>query len=258
MDSRFPILLCIIAVVLTSGCNGPENPNNESQGTVELAEQVMKKDLPLSVAGLPEMDLSTVEGFEKFQKFADTSNALIDVLNEHNELFDIPRVQKRHEAYSKASTTITEYGPLVGSYNRVIHTARIYEESQTDDNLIDFYKTSGGFALEIGVITWAVFYRASYYSVGFVYRAVGLNKLAFKHPKLVSHILSNAHWTVRNTMVTASSQLARQASLGMIEGLQHLSKIPGALESSYDNAKSFSDSVMIHLTSQNSTTNNIV
>ena len=185
------ILFLIVVVALISGCNTPDH--DKMSGYVTQATKFANETLPLSVARLPEINLSDVNTFEKYKVFADNINSLIDVLNRETDLFNIPKLETTIEAWDKVSKLITEYGPLINSYNKVVLTAKTYKAEPNDENLKEFYIASGVFGLETGVIVWAVFYGAAYESVGFVYRSIGFNKFAFKCPTCVRIVLSEAH-----------------------------------------------------------------
>ena len=127
------------------------------------------------------------------------------ILNEKgNGMFNIPLLIVTQESLSKLSKVVTEYSPLIKSYNDVIKSAREVDEGKSGTE--EFYKASAIFGLEFATIYWAVFYGASYSSVGYVYRAVGLNRFAFECGPCISFILSNAHWAVRTALVEESAK----------------------------------------------------
>jgi len=204
---RIKILCLILILVYLSGCTIPIRNNNIS--TTGESTQIVVEMLPLQISKLPKIELSTIDNFEKFKKFADVINSLIEILNKETNLFNIPKIEPTVETWNKVSKTIEEYGPLVNNYNEVVNNAREYENNPSKKNLENFYIASGKFGFEFGVIYWAVFYGASYKSVGIVYRSVGLNQLAFKCPTCVKIILSTAHWEIRTILVEGSSQVAQ-------------------------------------------------
>lgn len=218
-----PILL--MAVVFVSGCvQLPEfkpkvdtnefiNPDMTPSSTEEyvtIVQAFANHTLPLEVAKLPPLELSTVDSFEKYKKFVDGTNSLIEILNKETDIFNIPRLEATQESWKKTLNFIEEYSPLLNNYNEVIKSAKEYEKSQTEKNLQKFYLKSGTFGFEIGIIVGSVFYSTSYEMVGIVYRSVGLNRLAFKCSTCVSVILSEAHWTVRTVLVEGSSKGAEK------------------------------------------------
>jgi len=72
----------------------------------------------------------------------------------------------------------------------------------------EFYKAAGKLGLETGLIVGTIYYTPAYKGVGYVYRTLGLNRLAFKCSTCVSYVLSSAHWFIRNIMVEKSSRVA--------------------------------------------------
>jgi len=163
--------------------------------------------LPLQVANLPSLNIETVENFERYKEFVDKINDLIKILNSKNDLFNIPYFNSLTEkSYDKLSRSITEYGPLIKTYNEVIYSARTYKNKPDKETLKVFYVSSGKFALETGLIVGAVFYSSSYEATGIAYRSLGLNKYAFECPECISVILTNAHWVIRNVLVEGTSK----------------------------------------------------
>ena len=153
-------------------------------------------------------------------------NTLIEILNRQTE-YDVPLFPITRDVWSKVSTTITKYGPLVNNYNEVVLSAKKYDSSRDQENKKDFYIVTARFGFEASLIIWAVFYSAAYNSVGIVYRSIGLNKLAFKHPIIVKTILSNWHWILRNTLVETASQVATNVFNGTLDWYNEIGQIEG-------------------------------
>lgn len=193
----------IFLVLSISGCN----LNNSS---IEDSTTRAIQNIPTKISLLSKINLTTIDTYEKYKIFADNMNNLIIILNEQNDLFNIPPIPSTQEAWSKVSKTITEYGPLINNYNEVISSAKDYGSLNNEQNLRSFYTASGKFAFETAIIIGTVFYTASFQAVGIVYRAVGLNKLALSCGSCVSVILSQAHWTIRTVLVEGSSQFAQK------------------------------------------------
>ena len=76
--------------------------------------------------------MNTIENFEQFKSFADRMNALIKILNEQTNLFQIPYIEATQENWEKASKFISEYGPLVNNYNEVISSAKKFKEDKSN------------------------------------------------------------------------------------------------------------------------------
>src|SRR3989344_2439572 len=131
-----------------NGCN-INLPNNVS---IEDTTTKAIQNIPNKIALLSEINLTTVDTLEKYKAFADNINNLIVILNEQNDLFNIPQIPATQDAWNKASKTITEYGPLINNYNEVINSAKTYDISRNDENLKLFYSASGKFAFETAII----------------------------------------------------------------------------------------------------------
>jgi hypothetical protein len=131
------------------------------------------------------------------------------------------------DVWSKVSTTITKYSPLVNNYNEVINSAKIYASSEKSEDKREFYIATGRFGFEASLIIWAVFYSATYNSVGIVYRSIGLNQMALKHPVLVKNILSTWHWTLRSALVEAASQTATNIFNNTLDWYHELGEFEG-------------------------------
>ncbi len=211
MNLQKVLALLIIVPIVLSGCTNNDGTGNAIVINSQNIEQFTNETLPLKVAELSEINLNAIENFEHFKDFADKMNALIKILNEQNNLFKIPQIEVTQENWDKASKLINEYGPLINNYNEVVSSAKKFKLDRTQENLQEFYKDAGKFGFEFAVISWAVFYSASFQFIGIVYRGVGLNTLALKCGSCVSVVLSEAHWTVRTVLVETSSVLARQA-----------------------------------------------
>lgn len=197
------LILVILALALVvSGCNTKFFQSGATEKIQDVSVESARE-----VARLPLLNMSSVDSFKKYKEFADSANTLITILNETGDgVFDIPQLEVTMESFEKASRIVTEYGPLINNYNEVVRTARAVNEGKGE--IEEFYKASGIFGFELAIIYWAVFYGASYQSVGIVYRAVGLNRLAPKCGTCIRSILSSAHWTIREALVEGSSKAA--------------------------------------------------
>lgn len=232
---RLRIISIILIVLFITGCNG-----QQITGDVVRDESIQfaNETFPTAVATLPPLDLNTVDRYEDYQIFADRMNMLIEILNRELD-YDIPLFPKTREAWSKASMTITKYSPLINNYNEVVLTAKSYSTSQTDESKKEFYLSTARFGFETALIVWAVFYTAAYESVGIVYRSIGLNTMAVKHPVLVKTILSNWHWLLRNTLVETASQSATKAFNSSVAyfGSEDFKKVISNIEQTAKSAK---------------------
>lgn len=201
----FILVLLLVSIVLT-GCD-PRIIGDVP--AIDSVKDFTGETLPLKVAELPLMELSSIDNFQRYKSFVDRSNNLINILNEQGDLFDITLFNPTQEGWNKASRFITEYGPLIDNYNDVVSSAKNFEENKSKETLKKFYFASGAFAFEASLIVGAVYYTAAYQGVGIVYRSVGLNRLALKCGSCIRVILSNAHWFVRGVLVEGTSQLAQ-------------------------------------------------
>jgi hypothetical protein len=198
---RFIVVVLVFSILL-SGCSGRFSQNDASKTIQMLPSEVVE-----DVARLPILDMSSVESYEQFSKFVDFINTLADILNEKGgDTFAIPKIDVTPETFQKASGLITKYGPLINNYNDVVNTARQVDQGESD--ITEFYKKSAVFGIEVAVIYTGPFYSPAYETTGILYRASGLNRLAFDCPSCVSFILSSAHWTIRTAFVEESSKMA--------------------------------------------------
>jgi hypothetical protein len=186
------LLLLLVIIVGTSGCINKEPP---------------AKELANKIAKMPLLELETVDSYDRFEAMADNFNNLIRLLNREGG-YNIQELEVTEESYQKISRVLTEYGPLINNYNRVVKSAKDYDGSIEREQA--FYKAVGNFTLETFLITTAVFGSFTYESIGVLYRASGLNIIAPSCPTCVSIILENAHWFARTYMVEKSSETAEQ------------------------------------------------
>jgi hypothetical protein len=196
----------LLGVLLLTGCTQgiPAGSSINSNAIKEFADST----IPLKVAELRPLNLSTIDTYEKYKSFADDTNDLIKILNEKTELFNIPKFEVTREAWEKVSKKITEYSPLINNYNNVVFAAKQYKQTLLKNDLHNFYTEAAVFGLEAGIIVSAVFYSAAFNAVGIAYRFVGLNRLALECGPCVSVILSRAHWAVRTLLVEGSAKFA--------------------------------------------------
>ena len=146
-------IIILMVLIVTSGCVIPFDPfgrkDNEYTNTDKI-ESLFTEDFPHNVAKLHPINID-VNSYENFVIFADSINSLIDLLN-RQEMYDIPKIEVTSVTWNKAMNAIETYGPLIGSYNEVISSARIYEISPTSDNFRIFYINTASFAIEVILI----------------------------------------------------------------------------------------------------------
>ena len=87
------------------------------------------EDFPFTVAKLSPINID-VNSYDNFILFADGINSLIDIMN-RQEIYDIPKIEVTYSTWNKSMDVIETYGPLIGSYNEVILSAKTYEINPT-------------------------------------------------------------------------------------------------------------------------------
>jgi len=146
-------LIILVTLIITSGCVIPFDPfgkkDNEYTSTDKI-ESLFTEDFSHNVAKLHPINID-VNSYENFIIFADSINSLIDLLN-RQERYDIPKIEVTSVTWNKAMNVIETYGPLIGSYNEVISSARAYETNPTSDNFKIFYINTASFAIEVILI----------------------------------------------------------------------------------------------------------
>jgi len=207
MQSLQKITIAFLLILLVISVSGCETINSIISGDKPL--EIYREDVPLNAAKLGLINISSVENFEAYVNIIDNFNALIKILNEQKDVFDIPEFNPTYEGWEKASKFIIEYGPLIDNYNGVVSAAKKYEEFLSDDRLHHFYIQAAKFGFEAALIVGTVFYTAAFEVTGIMYRAVGLNKFALKCGSCVSVVLGNTHWFIRTTLVEGASQTAQ-------------------------------------------------
>jgi len=176
-------------------------------GLYAIENMVINEDkLIEEISKLEPIDDETIDGVDSYHNLADKLNLLIHILNREIGL-DLDNLQGTQGEYEELSKIITKYTPLVGNYNKIVTSAKEYKSGKTSSK-DEFYKAIAEFSLEFVIIQGAVFYKPAYRMTGIIYRNVGLNRLAFKCPSIVSHLLSSIHWYLRNLMVNESSEIA--------------------------------------------------
>lgn len=169
-----------------------------------------------SIGKLPILDQTKMESFDQYKNFADTMNDGARILNA-NLGYQIPFLEATQEEYDNYSKIILKYAPMVSSYNNMVHSAKNVDPS--DQNSVTcFYISSAIFSLELTLISSAVYSGPAYSLVGTVYRASGLQSVAFKCASCISTILSNAYWFVRATFVEGTAS----ALIIILDGINRL------------------------------------
>lgn len=160
------------------------------------------------LGSLPLIDLTKLETAQQYKEFADHVNDAIRILNADGKLgYQIPMLEGTVEEYQKLSRVVTEYGPLIRPYNNLVTASREFDiHNETSVNV--FYVKGGVFSIEVAIIATTFYAKPVYEVVGTIYRASGLQTIAFKCGPCVSVILENAHWFVRTALVTESAQIA--------------------------------------------------
>jgi hypothetical protein len=219
LNIKLCTLLVIILIISVSGCTAKEvkeeiEKNTNSAGmaiketisdAVVATENISFENAAKEISKLEKFDLEKIHTFEDYKNFADMVNNVIDIMNEND--VDIPKLKLTTDEYTRLSKVITEYSPLIDNYNNVVDSARKYDENNRN-SVDEFSKTTALFGLEFAIISTAVLAGPVYKGVGIVYRATGLNRIAFACPSCISFILGQAHWFVRGYMVDKSSEIA--------------------------------------------------
>lgn len=152
MMNRIMIIFFVL-IILTSACVNPFErfikKENINQSTDEL-ETMFTEDFPFTVAKLSPINID-VNSYDNFILFADGINSLIDIMN-RQEIYDIPKIEVTYSTWNKSMDVIETYGPLIGSYNEVILSAKTYEINPTSDNFRTFYVNTASFAIEVILI----------------------------------------------------------------------------------------------------------
>jgi hypothetical protein len=207
MNKRFVALL-LAMIVMVSGCIGQpaeqavQMPNLPTGSAVAVNDATYQA--ALEIAKLPLIDENTIETTDQYTRFGDAVNTAIKILKDKTSM-DIPYLDTSQAGYEKLSKFVNEWGPLVGSYNQLVMSAK--NVKQNDELTInDFYKSSAIFGAEFGLIYVSVFSKVTYEGIGILYRATGMQTLAFKCGPCVAEVLSQAHWFVRTALVESSTQ----------------------------------------------------
>lgn len=236
MNSRAITAILVISMLFLAGCNTATTISQGIEDATGLHISIGKSDIDMAeitrkIAQLPRIDNQTVLTKDNFQEVYNKFNLMIEILN--NEAgFDFQKLQLTKKSFNKVSKAITKYSPLINNYNEIIDAASSYNE-EDEDSVKSFYTASAIFGLEITLIVTAVFYGAIFKGVGIVYRATGLNRLAFSCPTCIRVVLSQAHWFVRIYMVEKSGEAAKwlldkteelMDKLGGLEGIKEKTK----------------------------------
>lgn len=173
-----------------------------------VTNQEVESRIAVRVAELSEMNITSVENYEKYQEFVNRINSLILILNEESDLFNIPLWEADQESYNRASGFIEKYGPLVTNYNNVIIAAREFNKTKRENELIDFYSTSGKFAFETTIVFGNVFSTA-FRAIGIGYKAVEFNILSEKcgGNRCIIPIITEAQSNIKDMLIDQSTKI---------------------------------------------------
>ncbi len=197
--SKKILRIMLLIIVTTSGCLEAET----------MVPEKAKKLLPKfadEIAKLPKIDPSSLESYEGFKGSLNSVNSIIMILNREGGL-ELEELDIKFETYRKISRVATEYGPLIDNYNEVVLTAKEFEEGNSEKEYA-FYMAIGKFGVEAFLIVTIAYYGVAYTTTGYLYRASGLNRLAFTHPTIISIVLNKTHWAIRGGLSEKSSEFA--------------------------------------------------
>ena len=203
--------IAVILFLIIIGIISFNNPNKTGKATDTPNE--IPNEVILKIAEIPSSNNLNFNDYNEYLNFVLKTNTLIKILNEQTTWFDISYLDDSVGAFTKLSKSIedvdkkvTKWGPLVNNYNEVIEYAKIYKNNSTKENKNNFYYASTKFGFEFSIISGAVFYQASYQTVGGLYRISGLSSFARTCPTCVSSGLSLVHWEIRNELGELSSK----------------------------------------------------
>jgi hypothetical protein len=219
------LAILIIGIVAVSCCPGlPTTPSNGNSSTApsinsttasspaigspttgEILSSINIRTAASEIAKLQPLDNNSVSQFESYKSFADNVNDIISILKDKTKFDNIPTLDASLDGYKKFSNVVTKWAPLVGTYNKLVYSARNYNESN-QSSVQEFYTSAATFGFETSIIYTAAFYSISYDSVGMIYRESGMQELAFVCGPCVSVVLSDAHWFIRGALVEGSSK----------------------------------------------------
>lgn len=216
------IIAVVIIVILVLGGLGifVLNHPQETGGIIDSSEEI-SSEIILAIANLPESSDLKFNEYTEYLSFVSKTNILIKILNEKTSWFKIDSLDDSYDSYIQLSKSIedvdkkvTKWGPLVNNYNEVIESAKIYTNTPTEENRINFYSKSAKFGFEFSIIGGAVFFKPSYQTVGALYRASGLSSFAKSCPTCIETTLSITHWEIRNEL--------GELSLGLFDKINDL------------------------------------
>ncbi len=136
---------------------GKQLSEDLAETALEAIENINLEEIQLieKISMLPALDEGSVLTAENYHEFADKINMMIELLNREGG-FDFSELKGTQEEYEKISKFINEYGPLIKNYNEVIYAAKRYNK-ENSHTAKKFYKASGKFGLELGLIVGAAY-----------------------------------------------------------------------------------------------------
>jgi len=209
MKNAKTIAFMLMSIVVASGCIGQSSvQNNGSSNNSITGSTVAINDLSYQAAeeigSFQLINEQSIKSVDQYTQLGDYTNAAIDVLKSKMNM-DIPKLDTTQAGYEKMSKFVSKWAPLVNGYNNLVLSAKAVERGN-DTSLQNFYKSSAVFGAEFGLIYYTVFSGVTYEGVGIVYRATGMQNLAFRCGPCVSVILSQANWAVRGALVEGSAK----------------------------------------------------
>lgn len=182
-------------------------------------KEIMPEDTGIveSIAGLKKIDNNSLSEVEGYVGFTDNVAFILELINVEGGLGN-EVIKGTLDEQKELSMFITRWVPIVDNYNNLIDAARSYDENDPE-SVNAYYVAFGLLCLEVGLIYTHVWYKSSYMVVGKIYRVSGLNRLAFKCPTLISTILSQAHWGLRNYLTNKTTEAASIIILGIPENV---------------------------------------
>ena len=101
------------------------------KGLSSIEDLVIDEDkLIKEIAKLEPIGDKTITSADTYHDLADDTSLLFDILN--NEVgLDLEELQGTQEEYDKFSRILTEYTPLLGNYNKIVRSAKKYEDGNS-------------------------------------------------------------------------------------------------------------------------------
>lgn len=184
-------------------------PENESERKDEMRD--IAAEVCADREAIPYEDI--IEGSGDLHEYTYTIGHTSQTMNEQFSAgLNTDRIGSRMSSARGVTAPVSKYAPLVGSYNRFHEAACAFEVGEPGSEE-EFYVATAALTMELVLLQYGVFYKASFRATGTAANKLSLMKIYHAcGANCYKLTLSQIHWGVRGTLAQASGYAISKSS----------------------------------------------